>query len=396
MDTSAEIDFTLVTQLSDDRLWMMEHHCQRYPHKTSIAVYTNNTYDETIQRLVDDYHCDLSKLDVSVVDAQTVGSFSDYPVNYLRNQALSKVKTSHIVYIDVDFWTSNNLYETLTLPSVTAALWEDPKLALVIPAFMLFRQCTDYVDCRENNIPRMPHTKTQLVDLIQQKRGHIFDPTNRGGHGSTRYGEWLRQEQGELVDIDCLISKRYEPFVVVRYCQDLPPFQPAFSGYGKNKMTWMMHVLRKGYQLKQVGETFLVHYPHLDSASRTTWNQAPDVLVVKDKRHKNIRQVRRPKASDGDLPFGDFKRGQIDQLYVDFRHWLNETVPDETKVQLCDVAQDDDSKLWIEHKHNTIADIDDQEDAESGGSESNEDDEDGGESNEEDEDEHQDSNEENS
>ena len=41
LDSIDSIDTTLVTQLSDDRLWMMKHHCERYgPHPISIAVYT--------------------------------------------------------------------------------------------------------------------------------------------------------------------------------------------------------------------------------------------------------------------------------------------------------------------------------------------------------------------
>lgn len=345
LTTTEEIDFTLVTQLSQDRLWMMKHHCQRFPYAISIAVYSNASLSETWEEL-QTMGCDLNLVTVSVVDAQMVGSPWDYPVNILRNTALEKVQTTHLIYIDVDFWLSEGLYDILNADEILQALVDDPKLALVLPAFMLFRQCMDYVDCRSNNIPLMPTTKRGVLEMMVGKRGHIFDPTNRGGHGSTLYKDWIRQDPGTLLEIPCLQSHRYEPFVVVRWCQDLPPFPTAFNGYGKNKLAWMMQVMRRGYALSQVGGAFVVHYPHLDSAARTKWNEAPKELQIPLK-DKTI-QVRKPKKSDGNLNLHSYKRGQVDQLFVAYRKWLEEQVPDDSRVGMCEKAQDDDSKLWID------------------------------------------------
>lgn len=381
-----DVTITLVTQLSHDRLWMMKHHCQRYPHPMIIAVYSNSTLPEVLDELrgmgcsVDVVQSDLGAsqeqrdddenievdddqvsvhqnkiplLQVAVLDAQTHGAWNDYPVNELRNLALSLVQSTYIIYIDVDFWTSENLYETLNSSGIKQRLLNDPKQALVIPAFALFRQCWQWKDCKEKNIPKMPKTLEDLAKMLKTKRGNIFDPTNRGGHGSTDYQAWFRQETGSLHDIPCLQSHRYEPFIVIRYCQDLPPFQSAFSGYGKNKVTWMMQVIASGYTLSQVGGIYLVHYPHLDSNSRMHWNEAPQQLrvpvVTNDQTPKEaVYNVRRPKKSDGDLEFGRFKRGQVDQLYDAFLEWLAQTIPaSSARLFLCESAQDDDSKLWI-------------------------------------------------
>jgi hypothetical protein len=226
--------------------------------------------------------------------------------------------------------------------AIRKSLLDHPLQALVIPAFQLFRQCKEWKDCRDQNLPHMPFSLTELKDMLQHKRGYIFDPTNKGGHGSTLYTQWLQQTPGTLLEIPCLQSNRYEPFVALRYCRDLPPFQNAFSGYGKNKMTWMMQLIRTGYTFSQVGGTYLCHYPHLDSTSRQYWNQAPPELQVGD-------QVRKPKPSDGDLHLSQYKRGQVDQVFVQFRDWLDET-PDQSRLKPCEGGQDDDSKLWIERQ----------------------------------------------
>ena len=179
---------TLVTQVSYDRLWMMEYHCNRYGpnHPISIAVYTNNTYDEILQELtqmdcnIDDKDNDNDVggiddennhrhrhpfVDVAILDASIHGAWNDYPVNELRNLALRAVRTTHILYLDVDFWPSEHLYDTImgnrtrtgttttgetnsksNSNSASTSLWSearmalfnDPKQALVVSIFLFF------------------------------------------------------------------------------------------------------------------------------------------------------------------------------------------------------------------------------------------------------------------
>lgn len=331
--TADEVSYTLVTQLSGDRLWMMEHHCQRWgPHPISIAVVTNETAQKVRNRLTD-LGCPRKQLFV-----QTIKDYyaQDYPVNLLRNMAMQKVTTSHVAYVDVDFWEATDLYTNLMTSNIRQHLADDPKAALVLPAWQLLRQCADWRECPEDNIPVMPNTKTELLSLYRHSNATQFDPSNRGGHGSTRYRDWLTQPAAELLPIDCVLSNRYEPYVVVRYCRDLPPWQTAFSGYGKNKMTWIMHLRRVGYTFWQLGESFVVHYPHLDSAARLQWNGG-----------LHGEQLSKPDANTDLL---QYKRAQTDRTFVEFRKWLHSNVPDHTRVGKCDNAMDDDSKLWLERE----------------------------------------------
>ncbi len=381
LEDAEDVTMTLVTQVSHDRLWMMKHHCDRYrdqqggpfdQHPMSIAVYSNATLEVILEEMKD-MNCGVAgttsdaPVMVSVLDAKTHGSWKEYPVNELRNLALSKVQTTHILYVDVDFWPSDYLYETIMggvaisdasgdasadaekqrefSLSVRQELVDDPKLALVIPAFQLWRQCTEWRDCQEKNLPHMENARKLLGmanEILKNKSITIFDPKNKGGHGSTNYKDWFQQTPGTLMDIECLTSNRYEPFVMVRYCKDLPPFQTAFAGYGKNKVTWMMQVIASGYIFSQVGGAYLVHYPHLDSASRQLWNGKLETdSPEKDKSHK----------------MEDSKRGQIDKLFVDFKNWLDSAIDSEElqRMHFCEDAQDDDSKLWVETKPFNVA-----------------------------------------
>lgn len=374
IESPDDIGTTLVTQLSTERLWMMQHHCKRYgSHPMSIAVYSNSTRDQIVTDLEKmgcriDSGVDATNVDnaddtkkgalvsVAVLDAHTHGDWNDYPINQLRNLALKSVKTTHMTYIDVDFWPSEGFYENIITPETQKRLFEDPQLALVIPAFQLQRQsnCTEETkECSDQHVTSMPRTTYQ----VKKKINHgieIFTSTNKEMYGSTNYQHWLQHQlyihndQNRLYEIPCLKSNRFEPFLTIRYCRELtPPFQSVFSGYGKNKMTWMMQVVASGFVFSQVGGAYLVHYPHPVSKSREEWNRAPEELVQSD--GKMIDSVRSPKKSDGDLGFDQYHRGRDDDLYVRFRQWLKESIPDDiARMHMCDGAQNVDHDLWID------------------------------------------------
>ena len=237
--TGDDVGYTLVLHCSSDRLWMVQHHCDRWgaTGPMSLAVLTDETADATKDKVLG-YGCGLHDGRVTVVTVRKDDdSAIDYPVNKLRNLALRSVKTSHAVMLDVDFWPSDTVQVDLFSSDATDALAEDHKLAIVLPAFQLFRQCKEYRECPEANTPVMPRTKEDLFGLVRSRQVSPFDPTNVGGHGSTRYVEWGAQLPGTVQPIPCVKSNRYEPYLIFRYCDALPPYQELFSGYGKNKMT---------------------------------------------------------------------------------------------------------------------------------------------------------------
>jgi Glycosyl-transferase for dystroglycan len=370
---ASEISYTLVTQASFNRVWMLKHHCMRWglENPISVAVFVTpndeasinaSRYNGTMQNnmtmpisndtLAAHIHdelqgagCNGDQLTVQVVkpDISTTSNemLSDYPVNILRNLALSAVRTTHVAYLDVDFWPSSDLHEILDNDIVRETFAQDPKTAMVIPAFSMKRQCVEQRDCVELNVPAMPLQRRQMLDAILAKKALQFDPTNAGGHGSTRYTAWINQRSTTLIPIDCVHSNRYEPYLVFRYCRDLPPFQEQFTGYGKNKMTWMMQLRRTGWSFWQLGEAFCVHYPHLSSQARRAWKQQPRRLQAAGALPmKEIPPIDRTET----------RRGINDAIYVDFKAWMKRSIPDETRVPNCPDFVDQDRSLWIKHR----------------------------------------------
>jgi hypothetical protein len=229
---------------------------------------TKKTHEGSIRDKLQDMGCNLAMINVSVLASASRKQDEKYPVNRLRNLALSKVTTSHTITMDADFLVSPGLYETLRLHRNVLVI--DHKLALVIPALEIPRRCEppSSPGCRNYHM-QMAAVNKKHASKLKLKPFQVS--TNPQGHSSTRYKSWFSQAAKQLVPIKCVHSGRYEPYLVVRHCRDTPPFQEAFTGYGQNKISWIKHILVLGYKMFRIGDGFCVHVPHGASTAKKLW-----------------------------------------------------------------------------------------------------------------------------
>jgi hypothetical protein len=268
-----DVDFTLAIQISWSRLWIMKHQCDRWgDNPMSLVVWlgyeTENAHEGSIRDQLQDMGCNLSMIKVSVLASTSRKQDQKYPVNRLRNLAISKVTTSHTITMDADFLVSPGLYESLTLHRNVLAI--DHKLALVIPALEIPLRCepSSSPGCRNYHMQMAPVSKKHARKL---KLKPFQASQNPQGHSSTRYKSWFSQGAEQLVPIKCVLSGRYEPYLVVRNCRDTPPFQEAFTGYGQNKISWIKHLRVLDFKMFRIGDGFCVHVPHGASTAKKLW-----------------------------------------------------------------------------------------------------------------------------
>jgi hypothetical protein len=309
-----DVDFTLVTQLSPSRLAIMEQHCERWGnHPISLAIGTTEDI-ENIEKALSEFGCQKNLVTVSFVS--DFNSEGEYPVNRLRNLAMSRVQTSHAFVIDADFVLSTNLYQMLRLHR--AMLATDHLHTLVVPAFELQAVCNEQNEnCTAKHLAMLPDTKNELVKQYWTAKDHVGpnpsvtqfrEQAAFHAHASTRYEDWMTQPAEKLLPIECVTSDSYEPYLVVRPCQFLAPFQEAFVGYGQNKLTWFQQVRRMGYKFFQIGEGFVIHFPHARSVAS---------VQFRENGKKN--------------PFGV----GVKETASAFKQWMKEHIPDSTQIPYC-------------------------------------------------------------
>ncbi len=245
-------DVTLVTQMSMDRLHMLEPLCKHWDGPISLAFYAT---DIDLRKLIDHVKSSLVLRDLNrlAIHAVTMDS-SYYPVNFLRNVALGRVQTPYVYLSDIDFLPMFSLYHYLrTAIRVIGA----DKRALVVPAFESLLYKIDF-----------PRNKSQVVSMLNAGdlftfRYHVW----KKGHSPTNFDYWRKAERPYKVK---WISD-FEPYVVVK--SDVVKYDTRFVGFGWNKVSQMMELDSQGYEFVVLPEAFMVHMPHAPSADIVHYRQ---------------------------------------------------------------------------------------------------------------------------
>mmetsp|Transcript_41073 Transcript_41073/g.52960 ORF Transcript_41073/g.52960 Transcript_41073/m.52960 type:complete len:448 (+) Transcript_41073:56-1399(+) len=271
--SSGEVDFTLATMTTLDRVWLLEEHCRRWSGPIVAIVYLKNNVNATNLEPITNikHHPKCNKLTVS--EYYAIDNYEHFPVNKLRNLAIRTVTTSHYILLDIDFLPSSGLYRDLHDMSTKADLLptiSDPKAAFVLPAFTLVKECGTTSYCRKL-LESLPKHKTEVLQCTVSSKCNVFDYWNPSGHHTTGYNQWFLQKQYSIRQIKCFESNRYEPYLVLKRHKDLPLYDERFIGYGKNKIQHILHLRYSGYTFYVLGEHFIIHSPHPKSSSRREW-----------------------------------------------------------------------------------------------------------------------------
>jgi hypothetical protein len=100
----------------------------------------------------------------------------------------------------------------------------------------------------------------------------------------------------------------------------------------------MVHLRQLGYRLQQVGQVFLVHFPHSKSEAMLAWEISPPQLDENGAEPKDVAKV---------VDYSTFLRGKVDRTYLEFQRWLQTNVPNKTILRKCEDFEDDDASLWV-------------------------------------------------
>uniref|UniRef100_A0A7S3DM86 Uncharacterized protein n=1 Tax=Palpitomonas bilix TaxID=652834 RepID=A0A7S3DM86_9EUKA len=263
-------EVTLVTQLTTDRLPMLEMVANQYKGPISAVFYVmDKEYD----------FCALYKLFSSSLNVRKYvylhivyspfhnkeASLRSYPVNVLRNIAWSQVSTPYVFLSDID------MVPSFGLASILKSKLEKrdgcdvgEQCVFVVPAFEV------NFDKKKSGYPEnviedfqwlirqgLPATKSQLLPYLNSKdifQVHYYK--GKHAHEATDFQKWKTATVPYKVEYSFL----FEPYVAGP--KSMPHFPPEFAGYGNDKCSQTLLLAAHEYKFIVVEEGFLFHYGH--------------------------------------------------------------------------------------------------------------------------------------
>ncbi|OQR75959.1 glycosyltransferase protein LARGE2-like, partial [Tropilaelaps mercedesae] len=251
-------DVSLVTQVSMDRLGVLEHTLDQWDTPVSLVIYApfkdGRLLDDDWQRLYISKKVAAFKLHPSSVVSLVYSSdkAEQYPINALRNIAIRQAHSRFLLLADADFQPSPDLTaRVLPLARDRSAL--SPRTSIIVPAF-------EYADVPHKS-DVVAANKQELMQLIHAQG--IVSPFRRKespqSHASTDYWRWYTASEAYEVRPS---SDKFEPYLVVEKNAHLPLYWEKFSGYGMNKISHMAELRVAGYKFWVAPDVWLIHVPH--------------------------------------------------------------------------------------------------------------------------------------
>ncbi|XP_071505018.1 xylosyl- and glucuronyltransferase LARGE1-like [Diadema antillarum] len=241
-----DTDVTLVAQLSMDRLQMLEAICKHWEGPISLALYMSDAEAQQFLRYALSSEVLMARKNIGYHVVYKDGQF--YPVNYLRNTAMSQVQTPYLFLSDIDFLPMYGLYDYLR-KAISMLDMAGSNKALVVPAFETLRYRLTF-----------PKSKADLLHMLDMGtlftfRYHVWQK----GHAPTNFARWRTATTPYQVQWE----PDFEPYVVVK--KDCPKYDQRFLGFGWNKVSQIMELDAQSYDFIVLPNAFIIHMPHTPS-----------------------------------------------------------------------------------------------------------------------------------
>ena len=277
---------TIVTQLSIERLSMLEQQCAHWPHPIAAVVYIpmvqgkiSSTEDDSwngtslevgideVKQYAERMKTSKCSIDIELVVEErcTFEQATLYPTNAVRNRALIMSRSDIVLLLDVDFVVDLSLAYDLEDEQRSKDLMDilSSGSAVVLPAFEAWDQGE-----RGKNIAltAVKEGKTYIAKKFMYNIVMGFHMAHYPqGHEPTLFWKWINTTEPYPVKHET----GFEPYIVMLK-EHVPYYDERFRGYYFNKVEQLMHISTQlGLPFIVHPSSFVVHVPH--PKAKTKW-----------------------------------------------------------------------------------------------------------------------------
>eukprot|EP01080_Neovahlkampfia_damariscottae_P009999 gene9999-2318_t len=248
--------YTIVTQISEERLNRLELLSETYKGPISCSIYKRKFENVTLSlewlKIV--HPKILENVNIHFVEVE---NYPRYPINLLRNIAWEAVETPYVFILDVDFIPSENIeYEIERFSrSIHFNHIIDNTGVLVVPTFHWNCECDISHHCKLNNF------------YETCKRGNAL-LSNHPAQKYTNFTKWNTTKNSYEVQYQIL----YEPYIIGHV--NMTKFDPIFD-YGNDKISHMYELAAQKKRIFVLPNAFIGHVKHIKGIHKTANDHDP-------------------------------------------------------------------------------------------------------------------------
>lgn len=287
------MDVTLVTFGTVDRIGVLRDTLSTWNGLIFVAIYITSDDDiKELEYFMQSSNAARRQLTVHLLWAEGDANTDPFPVNALRNLALTGVPTTHFLYADMDFVPSfgSRLQIIKEQKLLKDSYTGKSRQMLVLPAF----QCARPSKRSECGPLEFKFNYMQMWQIKQLARFGQFDSFGgryRGYHGSTDLNKFLRSAKPYAIPAKAehQVSVNYEPYAVLPTRirgknSTMNPFllwDEIFTAYGRNKIIYLS-MLRQlfNYQFTVLPTAALFHKHHVKSNESKSFDANARIEMV--------------------------------------------------------------------------------------------------------------------
>lgn len=170
-------------------------------------------------------------------------------INALRNMAIMIANTTFVAMLDVDMTPAPLVFDCLRDTDGTllsGLLPADRQRVMVTSVFMMDTQ------------QRAANNKEELQNAMVQRAGSAYCINSQK---ASRLKTWLRNDVTRITRF----RRDYEPYAIGRRAT-YPKYDERFSGYGFNKISWLLGAEAQGWEIGVIGNVFVTHLNHVENS----------------------------------------------------------------------------------------------------------------------------------
>ena len=248
--SSGPLSISLLTQMSSNRIEMLDLIARRWLGPINLAVYVKSSQFGVTYTNISNYL--MKSMRRNVIAHLVIAEGELYPVNWLRNLVIRNTTSDYVFMIDGDFVPSIDLERQLKLKFQKLAQEKNDNTLVLVPAF-------EVLDDQVNFIPR---DKKQLLELISNGQADVFHRSHYpDGHSLWKFDKWRSTEKSYLLYHVKACSEKAEPYIALKRSQS--PYLPEILlERGRNKVAYYFELCNAGKRFEVLAHEFIIHKLH--------------------------------------------------------------------------------------------------------------------------------------